>query len=203
MQSAGPDRDLTAALAAYSSGEPQAIDNLLRLVYERLHAMAGEQMRREGTDHTLQPTALVSEVYLRLADQRNTAWRSRAHFFAIAAQAMRRVLLDHARARRSEKRGGDRRRVPMTGVDLRTPQGESGVPALDLIALDEALGRLAVAHPLSSRIVEMRFFAGMEIEDIASVLEVTDRTVRRHWVFAKAWLARELARADAAPESDP
>lgn len=203
MQSAGPDRDLTAALAAYSSGEPQAIDHLLRLVYERLHEMAAEQMRREGPDHTLQPTALVSEVYLKLADQRNTAWRSRAHFFAIAAQAMRRVLLDHARARRSEKRGGDRRRVPLTGVDLPTPRSRAGAPGPDLIALDEALGRLAGAHPLSSRIVEMRFFAGMEIEDIASVLEVTDRTVRRHWVFAKAWLARELARADGAPESPP
>ncbi|MFM9996916.1 MAG: ECF-type sigma factor [Phycisphaerales bacterium] len=204
MEPAEPDKDLTAALVAYSSGEPRAVNDLLRLVYERLHAMAADELKREGPGHTLQPTALVSEVYLRLADQRNTAWRSRAHFFAIAAQAMRRVLLDHARTRRSEKRGGGRRRVPLTGVDLPTPRsGSAGAAEVDLIALDDALGRLATDHGLSARIVEMRFFAGMEVEDIASVLDVTDRTVRRHWVFAKAWLARELARPDGAAERDP
>ncbi len=200
MATAGPDRDLTAALAAYSHGEPKAVDDLLRLVYSRLHEMAEHQLRREGPGHTLQPTALVSEVYLRLADQRNTEWRSRAHFFAIAAQAMRRVLVDHARARRSGKRGGDQRRVPLTGIEPPTPASQPGRAApVDLMALDEALGRLAAEHALSARIVEMRFFAGMEVEEIASVLDVADRTVRRHWVFAKAWLARELAGAEGDP----
>lgn len=198
MGVAQPDQDLTAALAAYSAGEPSAVEGLLRLVYGRLHAMAAEELRRESPGHTLQPTALVSEVYLRLSEQRNTGWRSRAHFFAIAAQAMRRVLIDHARARRSDKRGGGRRRVPLTGLDVPTTPDRNGAPApVDLLALDEALGRLSAEHALSARIVEMRFFGGMEVEDIASVLEVTDRTVRRHWVYAKAWLARELARGEA------
>jgi RNA polymerase sigma-70 factor, ECF subfamily len=199
MAAAAPDKDLTAALQAYSSGEPRTVEHLLRLVYGRLHEMAEDQLRREGPGHTLQPTALVNEAYVRLAHQ-TMDWRSRAHFFAIAAQAMRRVLLDHARARRSEKRGGGRRPLPLSGIEVPTPPEREGV---DLVALDAAARRLQAEDPLSARIVEMRFFAGMEMEDIASVLEISERTVRRHWVYAKAWLARELAQHAPAQEKGP
>jgi RNA polymerase sigma factor (TIGR02999 family) len=187
MTSASPDKDLTAALQAYSGGDQRSVDEVLRLVYARLHEMAEDQLRREGPGHTLQPTALVNEAYLRLADQR-TPWRSRAHYFAIAAQAMRRVLVDHARARDSLKRGDGRRPIALPEDGVAAPQRE-----VDLLALDESLKRLAAVDADSARVVEMRFFAGMEVEAIAEFLGVSERTVRRHWVYAKAWLARELS----------
>jgi RNA polymerase sigma-70 factor, ECF subfamily len=187
MTSTSPDKDLTAALHAYSDGDRQAVDEVLRLVYSRLHGMAEEHLRREGPGHTLQPTALVNEAYLRLADQR-TPYRSRAHFFAIAAQAMRRVLVDHARARDSKKRGDGRRPIALPQDAIAAPQKE-----VDLLALDESLSALARVDPESARVVEMRFFAGMEVEAIAEFMGVSERTVRRHWVYAKAWLSRALS----------
>ncbi len=187
MTRASPDKDLTAALGAYSEGDRQALEQVLRLVYARLHDMAEEQLRREGPGHTLQPTALVHEVYLKLSDQRGP-WRNRSHFYAIAAQAMRRVLVDHARTRDSKKRGDGKRPIALPEDGLTAPQKE-----VDLLALDESLQRLAQIDADSARVVEMRFFAGMEVEAIAEFLGVSERTVRRHWVYAKAWLARELS----------
>lgn len=187
MTSTSPDKDLTAALQAYSEGGRQAVDEVLRLVYARLHEMAEEQLRREGPGHTLQPTALVNEAYLRLTDQR-APWKNRSHFYAIAAQAMRRILVDHARARDSKKRGDGRRPLEISPEVIAAPRQE-----VDLLALDESLERLAKVDADSARVVEMRFFAGMEMETIAEFLGVSDRTVRRHWVYAKAWLARELS----------
>lgn len=187
MTHASPDKDLTAALQAYTEGDQHSVDEVLRLVYTRLHEMAAEQLRGEGPGHTLQPTALVNEAYLRLAGQR-TPWRSRAHYFAIAAQAMRRVLVDHARARDSLKRGDGRRPIALPKDGVAAPQRE-----VDLLALDESLQRLAKVDADSARVVEMRFFAGMEVEAIAQFMGVSARTVRRHWVYAKAWLARELS----------
>ncbi len=180
------NKDLTAALNAYAAGERQGSDELMRLVYARLRDMAEEQLRCEGPGHTLQPTALVNEAYLRLAGH-HTEWRGRSHFYAIAAQAMRRVLIDHARARDSEKRGGGRRPVALSGIDPAAPPSE-----VDLLALDESLQRLAHVDAETARVVEMRFFAGMEIDAIVEVTGISERTIRRHWVYAKAWLAREL-----------
>ena len=195
MTAASPDKDLTAALHAYSEGDRRSVDELLRLVYSRLHEMAEEQLRREGPGHTLQPTALVNEAYLRLAGQQ-TEWRSRSHFYAIAAQAMRRVLVDHARARDSQKRGGGRHALSLPGEGLAARQSE-----VDLLALDEALGELARVDSQSALVVEMRYFAGMEVEAIAEYLGVSDRTVRRHWVYAKAWLSRALSLDGRRPSS--
>lgn len=163
------------------------------LVYARLHALAETHLANERLGHTLQPTALVNEAYLKLVDQRVARWDNRAQFFAIAARAMRRILLDHARARGRQKRGGGLRRVPLDSIDTPSPAGPMD---LDLVALDEAIGRLAAHDAPAARVVEMRFFAGMEVEAIAAVLGVSDRTVRRHWVYAKAWLARELAQGE-------
>lgn len=191
MTSTSPDKDLTAALVAYSEGDRQAVEEVLRLVYARLHDMAEEQLRREGPGHTLQPTALVNEVYLKLSDQRGP-WRNRSHFYAIAAQAMRRVLVDHARARDSKKRGDGKRPIALPEDGLVAPQRE-----VDLLALDESLQRLAEIDAESARVVEIRFFAGMEMEAIGEFLGVSERTVRRHWVYAKAWLSRELALGEA------
>lgn len=192
MTRANPDRDLTAALRAFADGGRASAEDLLRLVYARLHAIAQEHMRREGAGHTLQPTALVSEAYLRLLDQR-TEWRSRSHFFAVASQAMRRVLVDHARARDSKKRGGGRRAVALPDAIAPETSPDSGV---DILALDEALAALARLDEESVRVVEMRFFAGMELDAIAAHLGVSERTVRRHWVYAKAWLGRALGSAE-------
>ena len=188
MSTSAADKDLTAALGAYAQGDSQALAEVLRLVYTRLRDIAAEQLRGEGPDHTLQPTALVNEAYLRLAGQ-HTAWRNRSHFFAIAAQAMRRVLIDHARARDSAKRGGGKVAAPLGDVAARATEVAAEV---DVLALDEALGELARVDEQCARVVELRFFGGMEVEGIAEYLGVSDRTVRRHWVYAKAWLARKL-----------
>ncbi|MFM9997250.1 MAG: sigma-70 family RNA polymerase sigma factor [Phycisphaerales bacterium] len=195
MTSAAPNKNLTTALNAYAAGERQGSEELMRLVYARLRAIAEEQLRSEGPGHTLQPTALVNEAFLRLAGQ-HTEWRGRSHFYAIAAQAMRRVLIDHARARDSEKRGGGRRPVALSEIDPAAPQSE-----VDLLALDEALERLASVDAETARVVEMRFFGGMEMDAIVEVTGIPERTIRRHWVYAKAWLARELGLQADAPRS--
>jgi RNA polymerase sigma factor (TIGR02999 family) len=180
--------DVTAALDAMAAGEPGAAGRVMPIVYARLHALAEQQMRREGSGHTLQPTALVNEAYLKLVDQRSARWESRSHFLAVAAEAMRRVLIDHARKRAALKRGGHANRVPLARAEA-----AGTAPGLDLIGLDEAMRRLATVDAIGARVVEMRFFGGMEVEAIAAVLGMTDRTVRRRWVFAKAWLSRELS----------
>jgi len=182
-----PTEDLTLGLAALSRGEPGALGRVLPLVYARLKEMAADRMKKERPGHTLDPTALVHEAFLKLRGERV---EDEDHYFAVAARAMRQVLIDHARTRGRRKRAGTRARVRVDEADVPTPGAGSDI---DLLDLDEALARLAQHDELAARIVEMRFFAGMEVEAIAGVLGVTDRTVRRHWVYAKAWLAREMA----------
>jgi len=180
--------DVTALLVQWSEGDEAALAQLMPLVYAECRRIAARQMRRERDEHTLSPTALVNELYLRLVDQRRTTWKDRAHFFGIAAQLMRRVLVDHARARQTGKRGGARVLVSLDAA-ANTP-APSGVA--DLIAIDEALGRLGNYDPDQQRIVELRFFAGLTVEETAHVLGRSARTVKREWQLAKAWLFREL-----------
>jgi RNA polymerase sigma factor (TIGR02999 family) len=157
------------------------------LVYDELRRLARERLRRERADHTLQATALVHEAYLRLVDQTRVSWRSRAHFFGVAAQQMRRILVDYARAHIAAKRGGLGRRVSLDEAATFAQE-----EALDLVALDSALENLAKTYPRKSQVVELKFFGGLEVREIADVLEVSEKTVRRDWNFAKLWLLREL-----------
>jgi RNA polymerase sigma factor (TIGR02999 family) len=170
----------------------------LPLVYDEMRAVAARHLRGERPDHTLQPTALVHEAYLRLAQRRSTDWESRAHFLGVASQAIRRVLVEHARARRRDKRGGGRLRVTLSD-EMALGRG----PDLDVLALDEALTRLGEEDPTDQRVVELRFFGGLSVKETAKVLGVVERTVHRRWTFARAWLFRELAGAVAAPEGAP
>ncbi len=197
--------DLTEALGALVAGDPDACARVFPILYTRLHELAEAQLAHQAPGHTLQPTALVHEAYLRLVDQGSgegtgaDRWESRAHFFAVAARAMRHILIDHARGKKRLKRGGDLRRVPLSGVEVPESEGAEGP---DLVAIDEALERLAAHDPVSARVVEMRFFGGMDERAVAAVLGVTDRTVRRHWAYARAWLARELGRPKTGGKND-
>lgn len=166
----------------------QSRDELISHVYDELKRLAAGYLRRERADHTLQPTALVHEAYMRLAAQDGVDWRNREHFVGVAAEMMRRVLVDHARGHRRGKRWGGLK-LPLTEAD-----GFAGGEADELVALDEAMTRLARRHPQKSRIVELRFFGGLSIEETARIMEVSDSTVERDWKFARAWLARELER---------
>ncbi len=181
--------DVTRLLHALQEGTPDAGDHLIRLVYQELHGIAERYMRRERSDHTLQPTLLVDEAYLRLVGQQHVSWQNRAHFFAIAAQAMRRILVDHARRRGAARRQGGQR------VTLRADVAAPSAPAptLDLIALDDALSRLAALDARQAQVVELRFFGGLDVPQTAEALGVSPATVKRDWSFAKAWLARELS----------
>jgi RNA polymerase sigma-70 factor (ECF subfamily) len=184
-----PATDVTQMLLAWSGGNKAAADELLPAIYEELHRQAERAMRRESSEHTLQATALVHEAYLRLIDQKRVAWQNRAHFFGIAAQVMRRVLVDHARGRHAAKRGGDnRQRITLSGVEQPVPDGE-----IDVLALHEALDRLAALDPDQARLVELRYFAGLTIEETAEALKISPATVKREWATARAWLKRELA----------
>ena len=180
--------DVTQLLSQLARGDGAAVDRILPLVYQDLHALAGAFLKGERAGHTLQPTALVSEAYLRLIDQRGTDWNDKAHFMAIAVQAMRRVLVDHARTRNRAKRGRGRVRAiidaDMVFVDD---------PGEDIIALDDALTRLASINSQAARIVEMRCFGGLTIEQGARLLGVSESTVEREWRYARAWLHRELS----------
>jgi RNA polymerase sigma factor (TIGR02999 family) len=179
---------VTQLLQQWSNGRDDARDRLFPVIYAELRRLAASYMRRERVDHTLQPTALVHEAFLKLVDQRAVQWQSRAHFFGIAAQAMRRILVDHARAHAADKRGGGESPVSLDEARL------IGVaPNVDLIALDEALTRLAAIDPQQSRLVEARFFAGLTIEEAAELLQISPATVGREWTLAKAWLYAELA----------
>jgi RNA polymerase sigma factor (TIGR02999 family) len=159
------------------------MEELLPLVYQELRRLAAGYLRRERAGHTLQPTALVHEAYLRMVDQTQVRWQNRAHFFGVAAQMMRRILVDHARSQHAEKRGGDVQKLSLDeNIDV------SGDRASELVALDEALERLAEIDPQKSRVVELRFFGGLSVEETAEVLGVSAPTVKRHWRLAKAWL---------------
>lgn len=183
----GSRPDVTALLSEWGRGNSDALNELLPLVYGELRRMAARQLRGERVGHTLQPTALVHEVYLRLIDQRHVDWRDRAHFFGAAAQVMRRILVDHARRHRAGKRGDG---IPSVPIDrARGAVAPDGIPVL---ALDHALGRLAALDEDLARIVELRAFGGLTIEEAACVLEVSPTTAKREWRTAKAWLTREL-----------
>lgn len=180
---------VTDCLARLRSGDARALDQLLPLVYDELRALAGAQLRNERTGHTLGATALVHEAYVRLAERDRLAPRDRSHFFAMAAQSMRRVLVDHARARRRQKRG-----MGVVAVPLEQVEDLVGDQAADeLIALDDALNRLAQASPRAALVVERRFFAGLTLEETAESLETSLKTVQRDWVVARAWLRKEIA----------
>lgn len=181
--------DVTRLLTAWSKGDSSAGDRLLPVVYDELHRVAVRAMRRESDGHTLQPTALVNEAYLRLVDQSHADWQNRAQFFGVAAQVMRRILVDHARGRNSGKRGGGEH--PLTLDELHDAPISS--PAVEVLALHEALERLAVFDPDQARLVELRYFAGLNIDETAEALGVSAATVKREWSVARAWLRRELS----------
>ncbi len=191
-----PD-SVTGLLRAWGSGDSQASDSLVRLVYAELRRQARIALRREGEGHTLQPTALVHEAWLRLGDQHDARWESRTQFFAIAAQTMRRVLLDHARTRHALKRGGGAVQVTLGGADRGANAGaraaeSTPLDAVDVIALNDALERLAELDPQKARLVDLRYFAGLSIPEAAEVLGVSTATVGREWAVARMWLRREL-----------
>jgi|SRR5688572_5167472 len=183
--------EITRLLVRATDGERDAFDELLPVVYDELRLMAERYLRRERPDHTLQTTALVHEVYIKLVDQRRAKWQNRAHFFAVAAQAMRRILVNHAKSVNRIKRGGSRSRIPLDDGVAIAPEQD-----IDLVALDEAMERLAAMDPRKSRLVELRFFGGMTNEETAEVLGIAPATVKRDWSFAKAWLLRELTKGD-------
>jgi RNA polymerase sigma factor (TIGR02999 family) len=175
--------NITQLLIDVSRGNQTAIDELLPLVYGELRSLASNYLRRERTDHTLQPTALVHEAYLRLVDQTQVNWQNRAHFFGMAAQMMRRILVDHARAHNASKRGGEYQKLQLDEkIDSVAER------STELIALDDALTELSTVDEVKSRIVELRYFAGLTVEETAEVLGVTPVTINRHWRMAKAWL---------------
>ena len=178
--------DISTLLRAWTAGEQSALDKLTPIVYDELHRLASRHMKRERPGHSLQTTALVNEAYLRLVDYKHMQWQNRAHFFAVSAQVMRRILVDRAR-RHNLKRGGG---VPHVSLDQAATV--SGKPAADLVALDDALNALARIDSRKEQVVEMRFFGGLSVEETAEVLKVSPVTVMRDWSTAKAWLYREL-----------
>ncbi|HEU4477221.1 MAG TPA: sigma-70 family RNA polymerase sigma factor [Pyrinomonadaceae bacterium] len=181
-------QNVTQLLIGWSNGDREALDALLPVVYEELRKQAANYLRRERVGHTLQTTALIHEAYLKLVDQKNVHWQNRAHFFGIAAQLMRRILVDHARTKKRAKRGGSNIRVSFNEANVLTPSQN-----LDIVALDEALERLSEIDEQQSRIVELRFFSGLTVEETAAVLAISPATVKRDWSMAKAWLHREIS----------
>ena len=186
MESTAPEQ-LTRLLGAAARGDAHAAQELLPLVYEQLRDLARYRMADERAGHTLQATALVHEAYLRLVGDRDVPWSGRAHFFAAAAEAMRRILIDHARAHGGAKRGNGRRRVPLNVVDLAAPDQST-----EILSLDEALSRLEGVSADLAQVVRFRFYAGLSVAETAEALSVTPRTVERRWAAARAWLFREL-----------
>jgi RNA polymerase sigma-70 factor (ECF subfamily) len=179
--------EITQLLAEWSSGNQTALDKLYPLVYDELHKMARRYMNRERKGHTLQTTALINEAYVRLVDQKQVHWQNRAHFFAISAQIMRRILIDHARRHDYAKRGGGAQKISLDETALMAVERASG-----LVLLDEALNRLGEIDPRRSQVVELRYFGGMNNEEIAGVLKISENTVTRDWNMARAWLYQEL-----------
>jgi RNA polymerase sigma-70 factor (ECF subfamily) len=184
--------DITALLSQFARGNQDAAEKLFPLVYQQLKRLARDYMRRERPDHTLQTTALVHEAYLRLVGQQAANWQSRSHFLGIAAMLMRRILIDHARAHLRQKRGGVKKEVlPLDGALVFSLERSE-----ELVRLDEALGRLAAIDPRQSRIVELRFFGGLSVQQTSALLGVSPKTVKRDWAVAKVWLHGELRRRD-------
>lgn len=181
--------DVTQLLVDYSNGKREALDVLTPLVYGELRNLAARYLRRERSDHTLQSTALVHEAYLRLIDQNQVRWQNRAHFFGVAAQMIRRILVDHARTRHAQKRGGNAQKLSLDEA-IGLPEQRD----LDIIALDDALKLLAELDPQQSKVIELRFFGGLSIEETAEALGISPATVKREWVTARAWLLRQLSR---------
>jgi RNA polymerase sigma factor (TIGR02999 family) len=181
-------QNVTEMLRDWRNGDQEALEQLIPVVYDELHRQAARYLRREHPGHTLQTTALIHEAYLRLIKQQNIEWQNRAHFYAIAARLMRQILVDHARRRQATKRGGSDIKVPLEEAMVISP-GEN----VDLVALDEALTRLAAIDPQQSRIVELRYFSGLSVEETAEVLGVSSRTVKRDWNVAKAWLRQQIS----------
>jgi RNA polymerase sigma factor (TIGR02999 family) len=180
--------NITQLLAEWSDGNQSALDELYPLVYDELHRLARRYMSRERKSHTLQTTALINEAYVRMVDQRNVHWANRSHFFAISAQIMRRILIDHARRHAYAKRGGGAQQVSLEEVAAVTPD-----PGRELVRLDEALKSLAEMDPRRSQVVELRYFGGLNNEEIAGVLNVSQNTVTRDWNMARAWLYQQLS----------
>jgi RNA polymerase sigma-70 factor, ECF subfamily len=183
-----PPEGITQLLIDWGKGDQAALEKLMPLVYSELRRLATNYLRRERAEHTLQPTALVNEAYLKLVDQRNAKWQNRAHFFGISAQLMRRILVDHARQRQAVKRGG----VEQQRLSITSAQAVMKQPEIDLLALNEALEELTKMDPLHGRIVELKFFGGLSIEETAEVLGISHATVERDWKLARAWLRRQL-----------
>jgi RNA polymerase sigma factor (TIGR02999 family) len=184
---ATPGHDVTGLLQAWGGGDAAALDQLVPVVYDELHRQAQRYLRRETPGHTLQTTALVHEAYLRLVDQREARWENRAQFFGVAAQAMRRILVDHARRHQAAKRGGSAIQVPYEEEAVAAVESE-----VDVVALDDALTWLAALDPQQARVVELRYFTGLGIEETAEALGISPATVKREWAMARAWLKREL-----------
>jgi len=183
------DEEITQLLIDWGKGDQAALERLMPLVYSELRRLASNYLRRERVGHTLQPTALVNEAYLKLIDQKNAKWQNRAQFFGISAQLMRRILVDHARQRQAVKRGGsDQQRLSITSAQADVIHQ----PEIDLLALNEALDELAQMDPQQSRIVELKFFGGLSIDETAEVLGISHATVERDWKSARAWLRRQL-----------
>ena len=180
--------EITQVLSSISQGDRSAVERLMPLVYDEFRALASNYLRRESPGHTLQPTALVNEAFLKLVDQKNVDWQGKSHFFAIGAQAMRRILVDHARSKHREKRGGDRQKISLNEEITLSPQRDE-----DLMAVDEALEKLADLDARQAKIVELRFFGGLTVQEVAEVLGVSKRTVEAEWTMVKAWLRRELS----------
>ncbi|HYN86758.1 MAG TPA: sigma-70 family RNA polymerase sigma factor [Pyrinomonadaceae bacterium] len=180
-------QQVTMLLERWSAGDRTALDQLMPLVYDELRRLAGGYLRRERPDHTLQPTALVNEAYMQMVDQSRARWQNRAQFIGVAAQLMRRILVDHARAHRADKRGGQFYTVSLSEADRFGDR-----PDVELLAIHEALERLAAVDPQQARVVELKFFGGLTIEETTAVLGVSHTTVERDWKMARAWLRREM-----------
>jgi len=181
--------DATQLLSAVKQEEPQAAEKLLEIVYEELRGLATRKMAQEAPGQTLQPTALVHEAWLRLMGAQNGTFNDRAHFFRAAAEAMRRILIDRARRKRTERHGGDYVRADLNGVDLAVPDTGD-----ELLAVHEALDKLALEHPIQAEVVKLRYFAGMTNEEVSEILEISVSTTKNYWVFSRAWLLNEIER---------
>jgi RNA polymerase sigma factor (TIGR02999 family) len=189
--------DVTQLLSAIDRGDPHAADQLLPLVYDELRRLAGQKLAREAPGKTLQATALVHEAYLRVIGKGKEHWRGRGHFFAAAAEAMRRILVENARRKRGRKHGGGLRRHDLDAVQVTAPE-----PVEDLLALDEALEKLSAKDPLKAELVKLRYFAGMTIDEAAHALGISSATAKRYWTYSRAWLYREVT-GESARASDP
>jgi RNA polymerase sigma factor (TIGR02999 family) len=184
-----PPSSITQLLVAWNGGDKAALDQLVPIVYDELRRQASRYLRQERPGHTLQTTALIHEAYLRLVDQNSVQWQNRAQFFGMAGQLMRRILVDHARTKHRAKRGGSAVRVSLSDATSVTTEA-----SLDLIEIDEALNRLAKIDEQQAKIVELRFFSGLNVEETAAALNISPATVKRDWSVAKAWLYREITR---------